>query len=189
LRGDGVTLRRQWAIVGGVIVIVAIGLLVAVRTFGADLFPVAPGSQAPEFRATTMTPGAVKTKNITDYRGQVVLLNLWATWCGPCKQEMPGIQALHEALGPQGLRVVGVSVDDPGLDDAIRSFVAEYKLSFEILHEGSGNIEHDYQTSGIPETFLIGKDGVIRKRVIGAAQWNSEANMSLVRGLLAESAP
>ena len=181
--------RKQWYIVGGVVVVIAVALYAAVRVFGGDLFPVAPGSKAPDFRATTMDAGPVKTKNITDYRGQVVLLNMWATWCGPCKQEMPGIEALHRSLGPQGLRVVAVSVDDPGLDDAIRKFVADYKLSFEILHEGSGKIEHDYQTSGIPETFLIGKDGVIRKRVIGAAQWNSEANVSLVRGLLAEEAP
>ena len=183
------TRRTQWYVVGGVVAVLAVALYAATRIFGGDLFPVAPGSKAPEFHATTMTPGSTQTKSISDYRGQVVLLNLWATWCGPCKQEMPGIQALHEALGPQGLRVVAVSVDDPGLDDAIGSFVAEHKLTFEILHEGSGKIEHDYQTSGIPETFLIGKDGVIRKRVIGAAAWNSDANVALVRGLLAEDAP
>ena len=183
------TARKQWYIVGGVVVVLAVALFIATRVFGSDLFPVAPGSEAPEFRAATMTSGSKTTKSISDYRGQVVLLNMWATWCGPCKQEMPGIQALHESLGPLGLRVVAVSVDDPGLEDAIRAFVAEHKLTFEILHEGSGKIEHDYQTSGIPETFLIGKDGVIRKRVIGAAQWNSDANVSLVRGLLAEDAP
>jgi peroxiredoxin len=184
-----VTARRQWAIVGGVVAAIGVALYVATRTFGADLFPVAPGSKAPEFQATTMVAGGPKTKNITDYRGHVVLLNLWATWCGPCKQEMPGIQALHDSLGPQGLRVVALSVDDPGFESAIRTFVAEQKLTFEILHEGSGKIERDYQTSGIPETFIIGKDGVIRKRVIGAAVWNSEGNLKLIRGLLAEDAP
>jgi peroxiredoxin len=80
-------------------------------------------------------------------------------------------------------------VDDPGFESAIRTFVAEQKLTFEILHEGSGKIERDYQTSGIPETFVIGKDGVIRKRVIGAAAWNSEGNIKLIQGLLAEDAP
>ncbi len=183
------TRRTQWIVVGGVVAALAVALVAGTRLFGADLFPVAPGSKAPEFHATTMVAGSTATKNITDYRGQVVLLNLWATWCGPCKQEMPGIQALHEALGPQGLHVVALSVDDPGLGDAIRAFVAEHKLTFEVLHEGSGTIEKDYQTSGIPETFLIGKDGVIRKRVIGAAVWNSEGNVSLIRGLLAEPAP
>lgn len=183
------TVRRQWAIVGGVVVTLALALYVVTQTFGADLFPVAPGSKAPDFEAATMVAGGPKTKNITDYRGQVVLLNLWATWCGPCKQEMPGIQALHDSLGPQGLRVVALSVDDPGFESAIRTFVAEQKLTFEILHEGSGKIERDYQTSGIPETFVIGKDGVIRKRVIGAAEWNSAGNMTLIRGLLAEDAP
>ncbi len=183
------TARRQWAIVASVGAALALGLYAAVRTFGADLFPVAPGSHAPEFQAATMASGTPKTKNITDYRGQVVLLNMWATWCGPCKQEMPSIQALYDSLGAKGLHVVAVSVDDPGFEDAIRTFVAERKLTFEILHEGSGKIERDYQTSGIPETFLIGKDGVIRKRVIGAAMWNSEANLKLVRGLLDEEAP
>lgn len=183
------TARRQWGIVGGVVAAIAVALYVATRTFGADLFPVAPGSMAPEFQAATMVVGGPKTKNITDYRGHVVLLNLWATWCGPCKQEMPGIQALHDLLGPQGLRVVALSVDDPGFEAAIRTFVAEQQLTFEILHEGSGKIERDYQTSGIPETFVIGKDGVIRKRVIGAAEWNSEGNIKLIRGLLAEDAP
>ncbi len=183
------TARRQWLIVAVVVVALGAALYAATQTFGADLFPVAPGSKAPDFQAATMVEGVPKTKGIGDYRGQVVLLNLWATWCGPCKQEMPGIQALHDSLGPQGLRVVAVSVDDPGFESAIRTFVAEHKLTFEILHEGSGKIERDYQTSGVPETFLIGKDGVIRKRVIGAAAWNSEGNKSLVRGLLAEDAP
>ena len=180
------TVRKQWAIVGGTVAVLAVAIYAAARTFGADLFPVAPGSRAPEFRAATMAATGARTKSITDYRGQVVLLNLWATWCDPCKQEMPGIQALYDSLGPQGLRVVAVSVDDPGFEDAIRKFVAEHHLTFEILHEGSGAIERDYQTSGIPETFVIGKDGIIRKRVIGAAAWNSDANLKLLRGLLAE---
>ncbi len=181
--------RKQWLIVGGVVAALGVALVAATRTFGDDLFHVAPGSAAPEFHATTMVPGSKTLKNISDYRGQVVLLNLWATWCGPCKQEMPGIQALHEALGPSGLRIIALSVDEPDMDDAIRAFVAEHKLTFEVLHEGSGTIERAYQTSGVPETFLIGKDGVIRKRVIGAAEWNSEGNVRLIRGLLAEDAP
>lgn len=181
--------KAQWIIVGSVVAALGIALYAATLTFGGDLFRVAPGSKAPDFHATTMVPGSKELKNISDYRGQVVLLNLWATWCGPCKQEMPGIQALHDSLGPSGLRVVALSVDEPDMDDAIRAFVAEYKLTFEILHEGSGTIERDYQTSGVPETFLIGKDGVIRKRVIGAAAWNSDGNVRLIRGLLAEDAP
>lgn len=183
------TARRQWTIVGAAALALVVSLYWATRTFGADLFPVAPGSKAPEFHAKTVRPAAPAIRNITDYKGQVVLLNLWATWCGPCKQEMPGIQALHDSLGSQGLKVVAISVDDPGLENTIMRFVAVLQLTFEVLHEGSGAIERDYQTSGIPETFVIGKDGVIRKRVIGAAEWNSPANRALIRGLLAEEAP
>lgn len=181
--------RKQWIILGSVVAVLGIGLFAATRFFGADLYPIAPGSRAPAFKATTMVPGSRQLKDISDYRGQVVLLNMWATWCGPCKQEMPGIQALYDSLGPSGLRVVGLSVDEPDMDNAIRAFVAEHKLTFEILHEGSGTIEQAYQTSGIPETFLIDKAGVIRKRVIGAAQWDSDGNVRIIRGLLAEDAP
>jgi thiol-disulfide isomerase/thioredoxin len=183
------TNRTQWIIVGAVVAALGVGLYVATRTFGSDLFPVAPGSQAPSFRAATIVPGDKPFKDISDYRGQVVLLNLWATWCGPCRQEMPGIQQLHEQLGPKGLRVVALSVDEPDMANAIRAFVTEHKLTFEILHEGTGTTERDYQTSGVPETFVIGKDGTIRKRVIGAAEWNSPANVALLTGLLAEPAP
>jgi peroxiredoxin len=179
------TIRQQWALVGAVVL--ALGGVLSALTYalGDELFPVRVGAEAPAFRARTLeaTP---REKTLADYRGQVVLLNIWATWCGPCRVEMPSMQALHEALGPRGLRIVAVSIDDPGAEQGIREFADEYGLTFEILHDPAGEIRRTYQTSGVPETFVLGADGIIRKKVIGAANWNSPANRALVESLLAE---
>lgn len=144
---------------------------------------VSPGSPAPDFRAVTLDPQPV-AKGIADYKGQVVLLNLWATWCGPCEWEMPSLQALHNDFAAAGLKVVAVAVDDPGFEQRVRDFVARKGLTFEILSEGSGKIEADYEARGIPATYLIGRDGLIRKRVGGATDWNSAANRAIVAQLL-----
>ena len=126
--------------------------------------------------------GAVRT--LDDYDGQVVLLNVWATWCLPCREEMPSIQALHERYAKDGLKVVAVSVDDPGAEEAIHDFAREYGLTFEILHEPTGAIQRAYQTTGVPETFVIGRDGIIQRKENGHRDWNSSANRALVARLL-----
>jgi thiol-disulfide isomerase/thioredoxin len=144
---------------------------------------VSPGAPAPDFRAVTLDAHPV-AKGIADYRGEVLLLNLWATWCGPCEWEMPSIEALYRNFGPRGLKVVAVATDDPGFEQRVRDFVARKGLTFEILSEGTGRIEADYETRGIPATYLVGRDGIIRKRVAGASDWNSPANRALVAQLL-----
>ena len=182
------TARGQWAVVLAVVALLAGGLWAATQYLGDEIFPVSVGSPAPDFAAATLPEsGAPVVKHVADYRGQVVLLNVWATWCAPCRVEMPSIQALHETYGPRGLKVVAVSIDDPGTDNAIRAFAKELGLTFEILHDPSGDIQKAYQTTGVPETFVLGPDGVIRKKVIGAADWNSPANRALVEQLLADA--
>lgn len=151
--------------------------------FGTAESRVSPGSPAPDFRAVTLDATPI-AKSMADYRGQVVLLNLWATWCGPCEWEMPAIEALHRDFAPKGLKVLAVAVDDPGFEQRVRDFVARKSLTFEVLSEGSGKIEIDYETRGIPATYLIGRDGLIRKRVAGASDWNSPTNRALVAQLL-----
>ena len=177
------TIRQQWTFVGLVVLILAGGLLAATRILGDELFPVTVGSKAPDFKATTVD-GVPATKTIADYNGDVVLLNIWATWCLPCRTEMPSIQSLHDRFAARGLKVLAVSVDNPGTADEIRKFRDQYGLTFEILHDESGAIKRDYQTTGVPETFVIGRDGVIRKKVIAAADWDSPANRALFGQLL-----
>ena len=197
------TVRQQWGIVLGVVALLAGGLFVATHTMRDELFPVSVGEQAPDFKASPLLepiyPAApsdsftssvvadgARAKSLASYRGQVVLLNIWATWCAPCRAEMPSIEKLHREFGPRGLKVVAVSVDDPGSQQAVREFARNLGLTFEILQDPTHQIKHAYQTTGVPETFVLGKDGVIRKKIIGATDWSSEGTRALVAQLLAE---
>ena len=183
MRGERMTVRQQWAFVGIVVLILGGGLLAATRYLGDELFPVTVGSKAPDFHASTID-GAPTTKTLASYKNEIVLLNVWATWCLPCRTEMPSIQALHDRFAARGLKVVAVSIDKAGSDDEIRKFRDQYGLTFEILQDPTGNIQRDYQTTGVPETFIIGRDGMIRRKVIAADNWDSPANQALFAQLL-----
>jgi cytochrome c biogenesis protein CcmG, thiol:disulfide interchange protein DsbE len=172
-----------------------LGILAALLAGGRfllrdELKPVGIGIQAPDFAAQTLE-AKPEEKTLDDYRGKVLMINLWATWCLPCRVEMPSIEQLHRAYSDKGLRVVAISVDDPGMDPQVRSFVQQYGLTFEILRDPKGqlgDISRDYQTSGYPETVIVGRDGVIRKKLLGAHDWNSAENRALIERLLAETA-
>jgi cytochrome c biogenesis protein CcmG, thiol:disulfide interchange protein DsbE len=172
---------------------VTVAAIVAVIAFGAtkylrrELFPIELGSEAPDFTAVTVD-SAPRLRSLSDYRGQVVMVNVWATWCLPCRVEMPSIEALHEAYADKGFKVLAVSVDDPGHGETIRAFVRQYKLTFEILHDPEKKIVEQYDILGYPETFIIGRDGVIRKKLLSATDWNSPDHRALVERLLAEPA-
>lgn len=201
-------IRNQWLVVGGVVAVLAGGMWVAAAQLNDELFPIRIGGQAPDFsavtlptrvadtasRATTVTAAGAGTsdvvaKGIDDYAGEVVLLNIWATWCGPCRIEMPSMERLEKRLGPKGLKIVAVSVDDPGMEQRMSAFAEELGLTFEILHDAPGRIRQTYQTTGVPETFIIGRDGLIRRRIIGADDWSSDANVAFLERLLAEPRP
>jgi cytochrome c biogenesis protein CcmG/thiol:disulfide interchange protein DsbE len=176
-------MRKQWIIVG-VVVVVLTAVVVLGVLLSPEIFPVEVDSKAPDFQATALATGKVKT--IADYKGRVVLLNVWATWCQPCRLEMPSMERLQHELGPEGLQIVAVSIDEGGAD-VVKEFVREYGLTFEILHNPSRSIERIYQTTGVPESFVINKYGIIVKKVIGAAAWDAPVNRDLIRRLLAQT--
>ncbi|MGV3709850.1 MAG: peroxiredoxin family protein [Gemmatimonas sp.] len=181
------TSKQQWSIVGAVVALMAVGLFAASRLMSDELMPVNIGSKAPVFAARTVdTPSTVKTLN--DYKGDVVLLNIWATNCIPCRVEMPSIDSLYRELAPKGLKVVALSTDAPNMDQAIRDFVKEYNLSFDILYDPEQKINQQYQIFGYPYTFIISRDGVIHKKWIGDHNWNTPEVKKLVEQLLAQSA-
>ena len=177
--------RQQLAI--GALVVGITGAIAygATHYLRHELFPVELGSKAPDFTAYTID-SVPKKKTLADYRGQVVMLNVWATWCLPCRVEMPSIEALHKDYGPKGLKIVAVSIDDPGTESTIRAFAKQYGLTFEILHDAQGKITGAYDISGYPETFIVGKDGVIRKKLMQATDWNAPDARALVDRLLTE---
>ena len=177
------TARQQWTAVLAIVLLLAGSLAAATHFLGDELFPVVVGSAAPPLEATTLD-GTHRVKTLDDYRGKVVLVNVWATWSEPCRVEMPSIEKLHREFGPQGLHVIAISVDDPGSEQHILDYAKELGITFEILHDPKRVTSTRYQVTGFPETFVIGREGTIRKKFIGAADWNSDANRALIRQLL-----
>jgi cytochrome c biogenesis protein CcmG/thiol:disulfide interchange protein DsbE len=177
--------RRQLA-VACVVIAITVGIAYgATRYLRKEMFPVELGSKAPDFTAFTLD-SVPRPKHLSDYRGKVLMINVWATWCLPCRVEMPSIEALNKDYAAKGLKIVAVSIDDPGTDSTIRSFARQYGLTFEILHDPQGKVTELYDISGYPETFIVGKDGVIRKKLMSATDWNSPEARSLVDRLLTE---
>lgn len=181
---------RQWVGVG--VVLTLVGLLIGAGWLLRDRFmPVDVGSEAPHFEATSLAGDPVDLDNL---RGKVVLLNVWATWCGPCREEMPSLQALYEDYGPRGLEIVAVSIDAPqGLRDRggklggnVSAFAEEMQLTFPIWLNQSGDIYQTYRMTGVPETFVIDRFGYIVAKRIGAWDWNAPERRALFDRLLEE---
>jgi peroxiredoxin len=175
---------RQWVILGGFVVV--LGALMAVGLRRTP--PLAGvGLDAPNFTARHLGTG--DTVALAAYRGQVILLNLWATWCRPCEAEMPAIERLYQELGPLGLRVLAVSVDE-GDSEPVKQWAAARGLSFDILHDATRDIERRYHTFGLPESFVIDREGRIVKRVTGfILEWDAPQQKALFRRLLERDAP
>jgi peroxiredoxin len=176
-------MSKQWGFVGVVLLGLGAGAAVLTRV-GREVAPVAVGASAPDFRALDLATGD-STSLREKYKGKVTLVNIWATWCVPCKVEMPAMEQVYRALAPRGFAIAAVSVDEGSPDD-VRRFAQDLDVSFDLLQDKSGKIQQTYQTTGVPESFLLNRRGVIVKRVIGAHDWNSEVNRALVQRLLDE---
>ena len=152
--------------------------------------PVTVGTVAPEFEVNDLDGGLAR---LSDHNGEVVLVNIWATWCLPCRVEMPSMERLYQEIGEDGFEIMAVSIDAelggfdlagrPGGD--IQVFADSLGLTFPMLHDPSGAIERLYRTTGVPETFLIGRDGIIYKKVAGGTEWHAPQHKALIQHLLA----
>lgn len=179
------TVRQQWLLVLA-IVLALLGVVGAgAYVMRDELFPLQVGSRAPSFVARAVD-GTNRVRTLDDYRGKVVVLNIWATWCLPCIREMPTFERLHRTFPDSDLRVVAVSVDDAVGADSVRRYAEGLGVTFEVLLDSTHAIDRIYQVTGYPETFVIAKDGTIRKKWIGEADWASPSNVALVRELLAQ---
>jgi peroxiredoxin len=123
------------------------------------------GDQAPAFEATSLD--GERTVALTDYAGQTILVNLWATWCAPCRLETPYLQSVYEENKDRGLMVVGVSVDSPSALDSVNDFLEEMGVTYDILLD-PGMVSTDvFAAMGLPASFLIDGDGVVRFTRLG----------------------
>lgn len=155
---------RGWAAIGPVLALL-LGACLPDAEFSV-------GHRVPAYAAEDLDGEQVALR---DLRGDVVVLNVWATWCYPCRREMPTIEALHRELAPYGLRVVAVSIDGDRAAREIRRFVEEYELGFTILHDPGQQVTRDFRTRGVPETFLIDREGRLIRHWVGLIDARSDA--------------
>ena len=168
----------------------ALVLVVVLAWVNRDrLNPVGTGTRAPGFQVADLAGDPV---SFDDYRGKVVLVNIWATNCPPCRQEMPSMQRLYQSVQSDDFEILAISVDGemgqsgPGgfLGGDVQAFAEELGLTFPILRDPTGEIQRTYQTTGLPESFLVGRDGIIYKKVTGATEWDAEEHQEQIHRLL-----
>lgn len=147
--------------------------------------PLPAGTRAPAFQAATTTG---KQISLSALRGKVVLLDYWATWCGPCRGATPMLQRLHQKYGKRGLRVIGLSVDEPATVPQVRPFMRHFGVTYAVSTAPDRHIRaaRAYRVRGIPSQYLIDKKGVVRWSAPGYAP-DEEAELdALIKKLLAE---
>jgi peroxiredoxin len=137
-----------------------------------------PPPPAPEFRLKDING---KSFSLRDYRGKVVLLNFWATWCPSCKFEMPSMESLHKVLGNKGLVVLTVNAHESAHE--VKGFFQEHRLWFPALLDEDGDVFERFNVWSLPTTFIIGKKGQLLGKVVGYRDWESDQTMRVLRRL------
>ena len=185
------TRRQQWILLAAIIAVGAGAIGLTAYGLRDEIFPVDVGVMAPDFEARTLFTHERRT--LADYKGQVVLINVWATWCAPCRIEMPSLEALYKEYGPKGLKIVGVNSHDEASDSTVLAFANGYGLTFDILRDmpsiGRDSMTAIYKITGYPESFVVDKSGMIRKKWAAYDDWSSQGNRSLIADLLGLPVP
>jgi len=167
--------------------ILGVGALVLAATFvivwlqSAKYEPLVVGKEAPDFALTDLNE---KPYRLSDFRGKVVFLNFWATWCAPCREEMPSMEVLNKNFEKDGLVILAVSIDRVTTAKDIPPFVKGLNLTFPVLLDSWGKTDKPYKRMGVPETFIIDQQGLIREIIIGPKDWTRIDNLRTITTLL-----
>ncbi|GKS57283.1 hypothetical protein YTPLAS18_08100 [Nitrospira sp.] len=140
------------------------------------------GDPAPDFRLKNLSG---ETITLDHYRGVVIMVNFWATWCGPCRVEMPAMEELYRTFLRKDFEILAVSTDAQGMA-VTRPFTKEFGLTFPVLHDADYQVGLAYGARTLPMTFLLDRQGVVRHRVYGARDWHSPAAVQLIQTLIKE---
>ena len=138
------------------------------------------GGPAPDF---TLPGIEGRMVSLSDYRGKVVLVNFWATWCPPCVAEMPSMQKLHQRLKGDSFEILAVSIDTQGIG-AVAPFMEKHGLTFPVLIDTEGLTKTAYNTTGVPESFIIDRQGLLVKKIVGPLDWASPEALAFFRELM-----
>jgi peroxiredoxin len=143
------------------------------------------GAEAPDFELPRLMEAP--PVSIAALRGQVVLLNFWATWCKPCEEEMPAMERLYRELGPRGFELVAISVDDDS--GPVKAFRERLDITFPIALDPEQKSTRLYQTMGFPESVLVDREGNIVERYVGPRDWDHPAFAERIAALLPPREP
>ncbi|MFQ5559893.1 MAG: TlpA disulfide reductase family protein [Nitrospinota bacterium] len=135
---------------------------------------------APQFTLVSLSG---KKEGLETTRGKLVVMNFWATWCAPCRMEMPALETLSKKFKDQGLVVLGIS-QDRGRSDIVQKFIEEFGLTFTILLDPEGTVRAKYEVDGLPTTYIIGRDGKFLGKVVGFDAWDSPTMLTYFQKLL-----
>ncbi len=159
---------------------VAVGALYALFSAPRVPPPLGRGGSAPDFELPRLGGGAPIA--LSALRGEVVLVNFWATWCKPCEDEMPAMQRLYSALHQEGFQLLAISVDDD--PDAVVEFNDRLALTFPILMDSDKRVAQLYQTYRFPESFLVDREGRVVERYVGPRAWDAALYVERIQRLL-----
>jgi peroxiredoxin len=155
----------------------------AATALGGASVPLLPMKNPIPADAFTVRDVDGKPVSLSDFKGKVVLLNFWATWCPPCAREMPSMEKLYQAYSAKGFAIVGVSVD-VGASRNVKEFAQKLKVTFPILHDRDSIVSRHYSVPGVPTSYLIDRRGRIVYRVLGEYDWFGPEAQKAVTGLL-----
>ncbi|MGE5318670.1 MAG: TlpA family protein disulfide reductase [Hyphomicrobiaceae bacterium] len=147
-------------------------------------FETRAASPAPELKARDLA-GVPKT--LADYRGEVVLLNFWATWCPPCQREMPSLERLRVRMAGRPLRIVAISSAET--QDEVKAYLSKIKLGFPVLLDSDGSNTRRWKVFALPTTFVLDGEGRVRRVLTGPAEWDEGEALAVVESLLPKSSP
>jgi peroxiredoxin len=145
-----------------------------------DLIRIKVATPAKDFTLPSLTGQPVR---LADFRGQVVLLNFWATWCPPCREEMPSMERLHQRYGNRGFSIVAISIDAGGAPVVV-PFARALKLTFPIALDPGMAVNNEYRVQALPSTFLIDRNANVVALAVGPRDWDSRAARALIESLL-----
>ena len=151
-----------------------------VRSQVAERHAVRVGDEAPNFRLRDLDGNLT---SLSQFRGKVVLLNFWATWCGPCRVEMPAMEQLYRAFPRREFQILAVSTDAQGAA-VTRPFQQKTGLTFPILHDTDMQIGLTYGARSLPMTLMVDRQGVVRQKIFGARDWDSPEARELIQLLM-----
>lgn len=163
--------------------LVALGAAAAEAKPAAELRAVKHPIAATDFYLRDLNGKLVR---LSDFQGKVVVLNFWATWCPPCRKEMPSMQQLYQAHKDKGLEVVAVSVDTTSSQE-VRAFIEELGLTFPVLHDRDSLVSRLYSNPGVPSSYVIDPQGKVVYRVLGEYDWFSKKARTAVEALLPDA--